>query len=164
MPCSWCFQLFLEAINSLQCLGVVQALSGNGIQPSASSDQVEAAQGGVLTPISPKQGLFQKCAAVYHQLMSHMVRALIWFDSRFRVECCELGQTLRPARAVVTIHEHNGRRGKVSVLQKRWRNSRRKTALRRGSWGKLDALRSRFWQIWQVSGLGQWEGRGEMIL
>lgn len=44
---------------------------------------------------------FQKCAAVYHQLMPHMVRALIWFDSCFRVERCELGQTLQPARAVV---------------------------------------------------------------
>lgn len=110
---------------------------------------------------------FQKCAVVYHQLMPHMVGALIWFDSCFRVERCELGQTLQPVRAVVASdyeHEHeHGERREVSALQ-RWRNSRSKTALRRESWGKLDAQRSRFWQILEVSGLGQREERGEMIL
>lgn len=101
MLCWWCFQPLSEAINSLQYLDIVQALSGNGIQTSASSDQVEAVQGDVLTPISTKQGFFQKCAAVYHQLMPHLVRAIIWFDSCFRVECHELGQALQPTRAVV---------------------------------------------------------------
>lgn len=61
-----------------------------------------------------------------------------------------------------TIHEDP--REKVSALQQRWRSSRSKTALRRGSWGKLDAQSPRFWPALEVSGLGQREGRGEMIL
>lgn len=142
---------------------------------SASSDQEEASWGNVLAPIPNEQGLLQKCAAAYHQLTPHVIGVLIWFDSCFRPECHGLGSVLQPTRAVVTADQQwmkwERRRGVCTSTN--GRNSRRKTALMRGSWNKLDAqahLISATVETKKTSANsgGQWpwteRGKGEMIL